>query len=180
MAPPPLFGIAASFDNAEALLAATEAACRARLGRVDAYTPVPVPGLTAALGLARPPLPVTTLIGVLIGGFGFFGMAAYATIADYPLNVGGRPLFSWPAYVIPSVSIGALWGAVAMALTLVVLNRLPQLNHPMFHVPGFERATQDRFFLSIEASGEHFDADAARRLLLHLPTPPLSIDAVPR
>jgi hypothetical protein len=177
---PPLFGVAATFASAEALVAAAAAARRAALGRVDAYSPVPVPALGAALELTAPPLPALTLIGVLVGGFGYFGMCAYATIVSYPINVGGRPLFSWPSFVIPSVSIAALVGAIVMALTLLFLNRLPLLNHPVFNIDGFERSTQDRFFLCIESSGEHFDAAAAQRLLASLPMPPLSIQLVPR
>ncbi len=177
---PPLFGVAASFATAEALVVAAAAARRAALGRVDAYSPVPVPALAAALGLTAPPLPGWTVLGVLVGGFGYFGMCVFGTMAGYPINVGGRPSFSWPSFVIPSVSIAALVGAIMMAFTLLVLNRLPQLNHPVFNIEGFERATQDRFFLCIEASGEHFDTAAAQRLLASLPTPPLSIQLVPR
>lgn len=177
---PPLFGVAATFASADALVAAAAAARDAALGRVDAYTPVPVPALGPALRLTAPPLPALTVIGVLIGGCGYFGMSAYATIVGYPINVGGRPSFSWPSFVIPSVSIAALIGAIAMAFTLLVLNRLPLLNHPVFNIEGFERATQDRFFLCIESSGEHFDAGAAQHLLASLPMPPLSIQLVPR
>ena len=178
--PPPLFGVAACFASAEALVAGAAAARGAELGRVDAYTPVPVPGLGAALRLAAPPLPVFTVLGVLIGGFGFFGMCVFATMASYPINVGGRPPFSWPYYVIPSVSIAALVGTIVMALTLLALNRLPRLNHPVFNIDGFARVTQDRFFLCIEASDEDFDAEAAQHLLASLPMPPLYVQRVPR
>lgn len=177
---PPLFGVAATFASAEALVAAAAAARRAALGRVDAYSPLPVPALGAALGLAAPPLPALTLIGVLIGGFGYFAMCAYATTVSYPINIGGRPLLSWPSFVIPSLSIATLIGAIAMWFTLLTLNRLPMLNHPVFNIDGFERVTQDRFFLCIESSGEQFDAGAAERLLASLPMPPLSIQLVPR
>ena len=88
-----------------------------------------------------------------------FAMCTYATVYDYRFDIGGRPLFSWPYFVVPSVSFGTLAGALAVFLITTALSRLPRLNHPAFNIPGFTRATKDRFFVAIEARDDDFDPD---------------------
>ncbi len=176
----PLFGVSGEFTTPEALVAASRMMIDRNLGHVDAYSPVPVPGLVEALRLRRPALGGVALLASLIGGFGFFAMCAYATGYDYRLNVGGRPLVSWPSYVIPSVSIGMLTGTAAVVLTLLFLMRLPRLNHPAFNIDGFDRVTQDRFFLCVEARDDRFDADAVERAFAALSQRPVAVQRVPR
>ena len=176
----PLFGVSAEFASAEALLAAVHALKDRRLGRLDAYTPVPVPGLALALGLEPEAIRPFAVLGVVLGFAGFMGMCVYATGYAYIFNIGGRPDVSWLSYVVPSFAFALMLAGGLVVLAMVVLNRLPRLNHPAFNIPGFTRATQDRFFLAVEAQGRDFDADAAAQALRGLASQPLTIHPVPR
>ena len=109
-----------------------------------------------------------------------YGMCVYATIWGYQFDVGGRPLFSWPAFVVPSLSFGALLGAFVAFSLLLLMSRLPRLNHPAFNIPGFTRATANRFFVAVEARDHTFDADAIEAILFALPAQPNAVRRVPR
>lgn len=175
-----LYGVAAEFGTTEGLLAAASALRQRNFGVVDAYSPLPVPGLNEALALRSPVLGWIALAGVLVGGFGCFAMMTFATVADYPLNVAGRPLWSWPYYVIPSFAFGMLSGAVLLVVAMLFLDRLPRINHPVFNINGIEGATQERLFIAVEARSDQFDADAVERFLAGLPIRPLRTQRVPR
>ena len=177
---PPLFGVSAEFTTPEALVDAAWAMRAHGLNRLEAYSPVPVAGLTQALPLAEPPLARLAVIVALAGGLAFAGMIVYATGFDYVFNIGGRPRLSWPLYVIPSVSAGMLAAAIAVFLLLLFLNRLPRLNHPVFNIDGFGRASQDRYFLCVEAESEGFDPAEIERHLAALHEGPVAIQRVPR
>ena len=179
----PLWGVAAAFLNEAELTAALQslASLRGRI-RLDGYGPVPMPRTIRALGLEGRSILPYALGGAVVGGAAFYGMCIYATAYDYVFLIGGRPRFSWPSFVVPSVSFAMLCGCLAVHGALLVLNRLPRLNHPAFHIPGFERATQDRYFLAAEVDD---GAEAARieRRLAGLPAGggrPLSVTRVPR
>lgn len=176
----PLFGVAAEFATEQQILEAVSAARVRGFGRIDAFSPAPVPGLAEMLGVGERSLPVAGILAAAIGLFGFFAMAVYATMVDYPFIIGNRPAFSWPYYVIPSVSVGMLIGALAVTVGMLFLNRLPQLNHPAFNIAGFERATRDRYFLTIEARDERFDPDAVEAFLRDLTPGPISVQWVLR
>jgi Protein of unknown function (DUF3341) len=176
----PLFGVSAEFASAEALVRATNILCSRGLGRVDAYSPLPIAELARVLGLRRPPLTFLALIGAVGGGGLFFWMLVYATAYDYPFNIGGRPPMSWPYFIIPSFSIATLTAGLVVTLLMLFLNRLPRLNHPVFNIEGFERASQDRFFVCVEARDDDFDAAVVERCMAELPDRPLSIQRVPR
>ena len=174
-----LYGVSGEFETAEALAAAFGVLQARGLGRLEAYSPVPVPGTHEApqrLGS------LTTIagIGAIGGGLGLFAMIVYATGYDYVFNIGGRPVFSWPYYIVPSFSFAMLAGTVLVVLAMMFLNRLPRLSHPAFTIPGFARASQDRFFLCIEARESGFDAEAVERSLAELALPPLAVHRVPR
>ena len=176
----PLWGVSAEFATPEAMVSAATALRDRGLGRLDTYTPVPVPGAATALRLPTEPIHPFALGGILVGGVLMMGMCAWATTTDYVFNIGGRPLFSWPAFVIPCVSFAMLIGTLAVLAALLVLNRQPRLNHPAFNIPHFDRSTQDRFFLAVEARDEGFDPDAVERAFAALPSPPLVVSRVPR
>ncbi len=109
-----------------------------------------MPRTIRALGLEGRSILPYALGGAIVGGAAFYGMCIYATAYDYVFLIGGRPRFSWPSFVVPSVSFAMLCGCLAVHAALLVLNRLPRLNHPAFNIPTFERATQDCYFLAAE------------------------------
>lgn len=176
----PLWGVAAEFATPGGLAAAARAMRAARLGRVDCFTPVPLPAIGEALELRPGPVSLAAIGGAGAGFVAMMGMCLYATVFSYRFNIGGRPLVSWPAFVVPSVSFACLVGALAALLLMLFLNRLPRLNHPAFNIPGFSRATADRFFLAVEAQGEALDAQAVERHLAGLAEAPLAVHRVPR
>lgn len=170
-------GIMAEFIRAEDLL---DAALRAReegYTRMDAYTPYPVEGLAAVVEGRRSWLPLAFLLGGLIGGGGGYFMEWYAMVHGYPINVGGRPLHSWPAFIPVTFELTILISALSGIATLFFATRLPRLNHPLFGMPDFERASVDRFFLCIESSDPLFSAESVTHFLEA--TQPVQIKEVP-
>jgi hypothetical protein len=163
----------AEFRTPDDILAAARRLKDAGYDKVNAYTPFPVKGLDEALGIGDTPLGWIGLIGGIIGGGGFFLMETYATVVSYRENIGGRPAFSWPYYLLPAFPMLIIGAALAILAGFVVLNGLPRLHHPVFGVEGFERATQDRFFLRIQ-SKDGAEAEALMRELN-----PLAIRGVP-
>ncbi len=170
--------IAAEFTAPEDILAAAEVPEFHELGQMRAYTPFPVIGLAAALRAKRRRLAWVPIAAFLFGAAVCFSMITYATVVSYPINIGGRPLFSWPYYVIPSVASGILCAAAASFISLFIACHLPRLNHPVFEIEGFERSSTDRFFLLINAESEKFESTAIIRLLERLAAPPLKIHRV--
>ena len=176
----PLWGVAAEFDSEEGLLSALRDLRGRDLGRLDAYSPVPIPGAASTMNLRRRHIYALAAAAALLGAAAMFAMCTYATVVDYKFNIGGRPLFSWPYFVVPSVSFGTLTGALAVFLITTALSRLPRLNHPAFNIPGFTRATKDRFFVAVEARDDHFDPDRVEAAIAALPIRPLHVSRVPR
>ena len=163
-----VFGLMAEFRRPEELL---DAANRAREGgyrKMDAYSPFPVEGLTEALGVRHTRVPLLVLIGGILGGAGGFFMQYYAAVIGYPLNIGGRPLNSWPAFIPITFELTILVAGLAAVIGMIAMNGLPQPYHPVFNAPGFERATSDRFFLCVEASDPHFDMEGTKFFLERL------------
>lgn len=177
----PIHAVAAEFDSADALLAGVHALRGRGLGRLDALSPVPIAGMGEALDLASSSMSLIAIGAVLVGFAGMMGMCIYATAADYVFNIGGRPLVSWPAFVVPSVSFSLMTGAVATYLSMLFLNRLPRLNHPAFNIPDFTRVTQDRYFLTVSEAGQgRLDLDAVEAALDGLSDRPVRVTRVPR
>lgn len=171
------WGLMAEFASAGALL---DAACRARAAehaRLDAYSPFPVEGLSEALGLAHDRVPLLVLLGGLCGGIGTFALEYYSAVIDYPINVGGRPLDSWPAFVPAALEMAILFAALFGVVGMLALNGLPKLYHPVFNVTRFAAASRDGFFLVVTPEDTRFDIEGVRRLLDE--SAPLSIVEVP-
>jgi Protein of unknown function (DUF3341) len=163
-----IYGLLAEFDDADALVAATRQTHEAGYRRIDAYAPFPVDGLSDALGLTRTSLSWAVLLGGIVGGLAGFGLQYYVAVIAMPINVGGKPFNSWPSFVPVTFELTILGAALAAVVGLIVLNRLPMPYHPLFNVDSFTRASQDGFFLSIEAADPKFDAQHTREFLQSL------------
>jgi len=150
------YGLVAEFDSPEALLEAVEHARAAGYKRIDAFTPFPVEGLFEALGKRATILPLIVLLAGMTGCATGFSMQWFAAAVHYPINVGGRPLNSWPAFIPITFELTILFAAFAAIIGMIVLNRLPMPHHPVFDAENFERASSDRFFLCIESSDVRF------------------------
>jgi Protein of unknown function (DUF3341) len=160
-----LYGLTAQFDSAEELTEAARTVFNAGFRRIDAFTPYPIEGLAEIIGHKKSAAPLIMLIGGIVGAVTAYGMELYAMGYFYPLNIGGRPLNSWPLYIPITFELTVLFSALSGIAGLLVLNRLPCLYHPLFSVPGFERASTEHFFLWIEATDPRFEERQVRELL---------------
>jgi hypothetical protein len=160
--------VLAEFDTAEQLLSATRRTYANGYRAMDAYAPFPVEGLSDALGFRPKTMPLIALFGGMLGAVTGYGMQYLIHVVALPINVGGRPLNSWLSFIPPTFELGVLFAALGLFFGLLIVNRLPQPYHPVFNVNSFAGASRDRFFLCIEASDPHFDADTARRFFLDL------------
>lgn len=161
----PLHGIIAEFENAEELLHAAKRAREAGYTQMDAYSPFPVHGLSEAIGFEDHKVPWVVFISGVIGAIAGFALQYYVSVIDYPLNVGGRPFLSWPSFIPVTFETTVLFAAFGAFIGMLALNGLPQPYHPVFNAPRFERASQDRFFLCIEAKDPLFDRVKTRHFL---------------
>lgn len=161
----PIYGLMAEFDDADVLVKAAQRAYVEGYRAIDAYTPFPVHGLSEAIGFRKTGLPLIVLIGGLLGGSGGFLLQYWASVLEYPINVGGRPYNSWPAFIPATFEMTILGAALAAVVGMLALNGLPMPYHPAFNVPGFQLATRDRFFLLVMASDPKFDLLRTREFL---------------
>ncbi len=165
---PPLYGVMAEFDNPTDLVAAAKETYEAGYRRINGYSPYPIEELSEAIGFTRTSLPLIVLIGGIIGGLGGFFMQYWMEVIDYPLNVGGKPLNSWPAFIPITFESTVLCAAFAAVFGMLALNKLPQPYHPVFNAPNFALATRDRFFLVIEANDPRFKHDEVLHFMKQL------------
>jgi hypothetical protein len=163
-----LLGIMAEFERPEALAGAVEAARRAGYTHLDAFSPFPMKPVARMLGTRPTVVYWIALITGLIGAALQYGTQYGLNAVDYPLNVGGRPLHSWPAFIPATLIVAILWAGAATLIALLFILRLPRLHHPVFAVPGFERASEDRFFLLISSRDPFFEPEGARQFLRRL------------
>jgi len=152
-----LYGLMAEFEEHEQLLEAAKKTYAAGYRRMDAFSPFPIEGLAEALGHEFTFVPLLTLMGGLAGGLGAYFMQWYSMSRLYPLNVGGRPLHTWPHFIPVTFELTVLIAALSALAAMLLLNKLPQPYHPVFNVPEFRRASIDRFFLCIEVSDPKFE-----------------------
>ena len=152
-----MYGVMAEFENPTDLVAAARKVYSLGYRRINGYSPYPIEELSEAIGFTHTKLPLIVFIGGLLGGLGGFFMQYYIAAMDYPINVGGKPTNSWPAFIPITFEMTVLCAAFAAVLGMLVLNKLPQPYHPVFNVPSFALATRDRFFLAVEANDAKFD-----------------------
>src|SRR5712691_2762736 len=164
---PELYGLLGEFDSPERLMDAAKKVREAGYRRIDAFVPFPVEGLSQALGLGRKHdlVPLLTLAGGLGGGLTGFFFQLWANMSSYPMNIAGRPLNSWPAFIPVTFELTVLGASLFAVFGMLALNKLPQPHHPVFNVHRFTHASSDRFFVCIESRDPKFNvADTARFL----------------
>lgn len=162
------YGLVAEFPTVEALVEAARQLTAAGYRRVEAYTPFPVEALNEALALPRSKMPLIVLAGGVVGCIGGFSLAYWASVIAYPLNIGGKPLNSWPAFVVPTFECTILLASISAVVGMLAINGLPQPYHPLFNAERFSRASQDGYFLAIEARDKKYDPAATKAFLLGL------------
>jgi hypothetical protein len=151
-----VYGVMAEFDTGQQLLDAARQTMARGFTRVEAYTPVPIEELNDVIHKSRTVLPKLVLAGGLAGMATGFGLQYWASVIEYPMNVGGRPLASWTTFIVPSYELTILFAALTAAIGMIVLNGLPQPYHPVFNVDRFSMASSDKFFLVIESTDPKF------------------------
>lgn len=162
---PPIYGILAEFDNSDDLVEACKRAREAGYRKMDAYTPIPVEELHEVLHLHDNRVALFTLLGGLFGCFGGFGLMSWCSAIAYPLNIGGRPLISVPMFIPITFECTILCAGLTAAISMIVLNGLPQPYHPLFNVPRFAAASSNKFFLCIESEDPKFHRHDTARFL---------------
>jgi hypothetical protein len=162
---PTTYGLMAEFDTPTALVAAANAAREAGYTRMDAYSPIPIEELHHAIGFHHTKLPLIVLLGGIAGGVAGYGLQYWASVIEYPLNIGGRPFHSWPSFIPVTFELTILGAALAAVFGMLALNGLPMPYHPVFNAPRFALASRNRFFLCIETRDPRFDRDATHRFL---------------
>jgi Protein of unknown function (DUF3341) len=172
-----IYGMMAEFDTPLDLVHAARHTYKAGYRKIDAYTPFPIEELSEAIGFHRNSVPLVVLIGGILGGCSGFGLQYWIHVINYPLNIGGRPLNSWPAFIVVTFEMTILFAGIFAVLGMLALNGLPMPYHPVFNVPRFAFASKDRFFLIIFSSDPKYGAVDTRGFLESLG--PRSIAEVP-
>jgi hypothetical protein len=160
-----LYGLMAEFDSPTELVAAARRAREVGYRKMDGYSPFPIEELAEALGFHYNRLPWLVLAGGIAGAVFGYGLQYWTSVIDYPLNVGGRPLHSWPSFIVPTFETTILFAALTAVLGMLALNGLPRPHHPVFNAPRFALASRDSFFLCIEAEDPKFDRELTARFL---------------
>lgn len=158
-------GMLAEYSTASAIYHACEKVRDAGYTRWDAHTPFPVHGLDAAMGLSRSKLPWFVLVCGLSGAGLAFTLQWWTSVVAQPIVIAGKPLFSWQAFVPVTFEVGVLFAAFGAVLGMLAMNGLPELYHSVFHSERFNRASDDRFFISIESTDPNYDETKTRALL---------------
>ena len=165
---PPIYGLLAEFDSAQSLLDAANKTREAGYRKIDAYSPFPIHGLAEALGFKEKMVAPIVLGAGITGAMVGWGLEYWTSVIDYPMNIGGRPYYSWVSFIPPAYEVTILFAAISAVVGMIALNGLPQPYHPVFNVPRFERASQDAFFLAVESTDPNFDLDETRKFLMSL------------
>ena len=161
----PLYGLMAEFDNPTELMKAARATYAAGYRNIDAYTPYPIEELADVIGFKKTRVPLVCLLGGILGGLSGYLLQYWINNISYPLNIGGRPFHSWPAFIIVTFEMTILFGGLSAVIGMLGLNGLPAPYHPVFNNPRFSAVSRDRFFLCIEAADPQFDPERARQFL---------------
>src|ERR1700675_3202276 len=161
----PVYGIMAEFDSATALMEAARRTHQAGYNKIDAYSPFPIEGLAEELGFHQNSVPLVVLIGGIVGGLTGYLMQYWMSAVAYPLNIGGKPPHSWPAFIVITFEMTILFAGISAVFGMLALNGLPMPYHPVFNVPRFVLASKDRFFLIVFATDPKYDAKGTRQFM---------------
>jgi hypothetical protein len=173
----PIYGIMAEFDSPKALVAAARLTYEAGFRKIDTYSPFPIEEAAEAIGFHHNAVPLVVLIGGILGGVSGYLLQWWINVVSYPVNVGGKPHHSWPAFIVVTFEMTILFAGLAAVFGMLALNGLPMPYHPVFNVPRFAFATKDRFFLIIFSSDPKYNAADTRQFMEGLQ--PRSISEVP-
>lgn len=172
-----IYGLLAEFDDVNDAIVAARNTYAAGYRKIDAYSPFPVEELSEAIGFEKNGVALVCLVGGLLGCTGAFILQWWINNISYPINVGGRPLNSWPSFIIVTFEMTILFSGLSAVFGMLALNGLPMPYHPVFNVPRFELASKDRFFLIIFSSDKNYDPTRTRQFLEGLN--PISVTEVP-
>lgn len=172
-----IYGLMAEFDSAQELVAAAHKTHAAGYQKMDAYSPFPIEGLADAIGFHKNRVPFVVLVGGIIGGLSGYLLQYYVAAITYPVNIGGRPYHSWPSFIIVTFEMTILFAGLSAAFGMLALNGLPMPYHPVFNVPEFAQASENKFFLVVFSSDPQYDAARTRAFLKALA--PRMISEVP-
>jgi Protein of unknown function (DUF3341) len=161
----PIYGLMAEFDTPSDLVAAARRTHEEGYQKIDAYTPFPVEGLAEEIGFTKNGVPLVVLVGGILGGLSGYALQYWVSAISYPVNVGGRPYHSWPAFIVVTFEMTILFAGLAAVFGMLALNGLPMPYHPVFNVPRFAFATKDRFFLIIFSSDTKYSTESTRQFL---------------
>ena len=173
----PIYGIMAEFDSARHWSTRRARPMKPGYKKIDAYSPFPVEGLAEEIGFHHDEVPLVVLIGGLIGGATGYLMQYWMNAVDYPLNIGGKPPHSWPAFIVITFEMTILFAGISAVLGMLALNGLPMPYHPVFNVPRFAFASKDRFFLIVFSSDKKYNPIETRSFMEGLS--PRSVSEVP-
>jgi len=171
------YGLMAEFDNVNDVITAARRVYGAGYRKIDAYSPFPLEELSEAIGFHKNGVALVCLVGGLLGCFGAFTLQWWINTIGYPVNIGGRPLNSWPSFIIVTFEMTILFSGLSAVFGMLALNGLPMPYHPVFNVPQFESVTKDHFFIVIFSSDKNYDAARTRQFLEGLR--PISVAEVP-
>lgn len=172
---PRTYGVVAMFLQPDQVVSAAKSAYAAGYRKMDAYSPMPVHGLSEAIGFRRNALPMVVLVAGLCGGVGGLFMQWFASAVHYPLIIAGRPFASWPAFIPVTFELTILLAAFGAVLGMLALNGLPRPHHPIFNAPNFALASRSRFFLCIQAIDPKFDLEGTQAFLHSLGAKEVSV-----
>jgi Alternative complex III, ActD subunit len=164
----PIYGLLAEFHSPHEVVEAAKRVRAEGYRKVDGYSPYPIEELSHALEFHHSHLPKLVLAGGIAGCLAGMGLEYWAAVIEYPMNIGGRPFFSWPAFLVPAYETTILFAAATAVFGMLALNGLPEPYHPVFGAPNFALASRDKFFLAIEATDAKFDREATRAFLASL------------
>jgi hypothetical protein len=171
------YGLMAEFDNVNDVITAARRVYGAGYRKIDAYSPFPLEELSEAIGFHKNGVALVCLVGGLLGGTAAFVLQWWINNVSYPVNIGGRPMNSWPSFIIVTFEMTILFSGLSAVFGMLALNGLPMPYHPVFNVPQFESVTKDHFFIVIFSSDKNYDAAQTRKFLEGLG--PISVAEVP-